>query len=254
MRQSNVGMIRRSVAIAAAAVALLALAAQPAFAAEGYISMERPFELTGDRNHLRMDGRIVDSAPGSGINFGFNFGAHEGGSAQSVALFQNGTTLASRKMAFTGYGLYKGVSGPGCTYTPMTSTFGILECDNEGYDWRTDRMYRMTVVRGAKNTNGWLWTVNLVDTKPNPVVVTKVVSFRSSFGLLSAQHSGAGVFSNQPNCNAIDRVEALFRKPVGAGSVVTWKAAKPPYKSGCTAAKATATLLDNGVAKFVIGQ
>src|SRR5687767_4704800 len=95
---------RQVVAMCAVAMSLLALTAQPAMAAGGYASIERVYDLSGDRHGLRIDARVTDTAPGSGLGLGANWGNMNGESYSSTAVIftQGAGTAGSRGLKFDG--------------------------------------------------------------------------------------------------------------------------------------------------------
>ena len=264
----NTGIFRRWVAIASAAIALLALAAQPALAAGGYQRAGRPFEVLGAvRSHLRIDARMADPSPASGVSLEARFGS--GGSSSSIGLMfhADGTTVASRLLKLDGYGIYKGVTGTGCTFTPYGGGAGRLQCQRSGYDWKTDRYYRMSLVRGNHTTDGWLWTVKATELtpppgpgKPDPAdVTTTVVSFRTPAGNLSTGESGAALaYSNIGNCEAIDRLAGIVKLPYSSTpdgpATVVWGAAELYRSEGsCSNSTLRATLNTAKTLSLVVG-
>ena len=211
------------------------MVAQPALAATGYHVAERNVALSGDRTHIRIDGRVLDTAPRGGLGLNAALGAGDNISSFGIVLEQvAGTGLANRELTFDSYGQFRNSAGPGCTFADFGSGgWGRLQCRQPGYNWTMDRYYRMSVVRGGQHaTLGWLWTVNVTDLKTG--TTTKVVSFRNPNGRLTADdRHGAYLYSNIANCDAIDRMAAAVRKPVAAGSTVTWQPPSQYRGEGC---------------------
>jgi hypothetical protein len=118
------GALRRMVAIASAAVALLAMVAEPALAAYGYVNMQRAYTMSGNRNHLTQNMRVNDSAAGLFVGTHVNWGPTEGGDSFDFALSQDTTRAASRGFDADGWGRYKNLASPNniCTFEAMTGT------------------------------------------------------------------------------------------------------------------------------------
>ena len=95
--------LRRTVAVASTAVALLALTAQPALAAGGFARVERAFSLSGERDHVRFDTRVVDPSPDSGLQLSSTIGSGDVEASVMVMFEQGvGTGAATRELAFEG--------------------------------------------------------------------------------------------------------------------------------------------------------
>jgi hypothetical protein len=209
---------RRFVAVAVAGLALLTMSG-PAVAADGgYASVGRAFKMTGDRDRLAVVAKVTRPAAGSGLAVGVELGTVENSSAGSISVvFTQGTgKAASRGIKVDGFSTsYKAVQGANCSYDMR------LVCDRQSYDWVAGRAYKVTFVRGAKNAQGWLWTVRLRDQKTAKVV--KLVSFRSPARQL-ASNGEAALYTNPRDCSNITPVAGVVKKPTGAGSSISWGA------------------------------
>ena len=256
--RTTVGKMRRMVAVASAAVALLALVAEPALAASGYYSMSRSFAVSGPRTVLNQNLRIADSAPGLYVGSGMNWGPAEGGSTLGVDLMQRTATAASRGIYASGWGKFKNVSSPNnsCTFEHIEGGFGVLKCDDQSYDWLGNTTYRLTVVREPvpQNTNGWLWEIRISRynaTTKKWMAAEKIVSFRLPQGSLAEDQHGANLFANVDDCTKINRVQATYWQPFGAGSTTTWKPTQK-YNYACPASAMKVSGTTTGPVTFTI--
>lgn len=263
MHRFRMSTRRRVVGVITAAFAALAMVAQPALAANGHISAQRPFTISGARNHLAQNIRVNDSAMGATAGTNFLIGGAETGTRFGIGLTQMGAGKVSRKLNLDGWGRFKNVASPNntCVFESMSDDGGgLLLCDYNGFDWATGTTYRIVATRGdvlakpiAKNSNGYYWLLQIYtyNAKTKKWTGQKIVSFRLPHGLIGAAQDGPYIFTNPDNCDAIDRVSATFAKPVGKGSTTAWqKVAK--YVYGCSDPTLGITNHKNGAVTLVI--
>ena len=242
---SHFDMSARRMVVAAAVIGLIVLAAGPARGADGgFVSIDRGFDLAGDRDRVAVVAKVTRGAALSGLGVGFGLGKKGTDSAGSISVvFQQATgKAASRGIKVDGFSMsFKAVQGPGCSYDVR------LLCERKTYDWIEGRAYKVSVVRGAKNAQGWLWTVSIRDVAARQT--TKLVSLRSPASQLAATGSSASLYSNVADCSAVTPVTAVVKSPAGAGSTASW--GKASTYSTCASAD-TAAPVDNGSAKLSI--
>ena len=240
---SHVNTPARRMVVAAAVIALIAMAAGPALAADGgFASVGRTFKVTGDRDRVAVVGKVTRANAGSGLSLGVQLTGAEPGHAGTVTVvFEQGSARpGSRGIKVDGFSMsYKAVQGTGCTYDMR------LFCRRTTYDWVEGRAYKAMFTRGGKNGQGWLWTVSVRDLAA--AKTTKLVSFRSPADKVSAGE--AALYTNPGDCANITPVAAVAKKPTGAGSSVSWGAADS-YTS-CEDAAAAAPIV-KGSAKLSI--
>ena len=253
MSPANQAGMRRAVAAAGAAIAVLALTAQPTFAVGGgYAEAARFIELAGERDELRMDARVLDPAPASTVSMVAGFGLEEPKARITLVLRSSDTSRESRRVEVRGRGRFKGVTGDGCELEPETDGTGTLTCILEDYNWTTDRYYSMRVRRGGQNSNGWLWTVRLHDML-NPTEPMTITSFRLPHGKLSTNGSVVVANATIADCKAVNPVHAHAKRPSGDGSTVTWS--EPfVYRESCAGATVKAPVDRNGDVNLIIAQ
>lgn len=255
--QSRVYRARQVTALSSAALALVLMLAQPGLAAYP-VGISRGFSLAGDRTRMRMDVTVLDTAPNSGLSINFELGGDEYNGFTVRFAQGEGSGRVGRYLWFQGGGgiadeyavRFTDVSGPGCVRFSRDID-DAFRCQQEDYDWRVGRSYRVAVVRVENPDDGWpKWRVSVTDLETG--IRTKVVSFRalsSGDAQLSEASNSAAVYSSLSDCRVVDRVAASVTKPVAAGSTVTWGLRKG---SGGRCATLRALVDEGGTAKLVI--
>lgn len=239
--QRTATSIRRTVAVAGTAIALLTMTMQPAWA-EGYLSNSRPFSIEGTaRTKIATTMKVVDTSPFSSTTFSMGLGPADTITAPALALVQDEAGEANRSLRLDAYGYFTNVSGTNCTYEPFGDDFGIMGCKRAGFDWVEGQGYRVAMERGGTNAdNMTLWTVTIKKAGTNNV--TEIVSFRSQYAKLSTSYNGASISMNAANCENINPLKATFTKPVvnEERSKVDWESAHK-FEEGCDATMPSTT-------------
>ena len=230
------------------ALGLLLAGAQPATAASRSISVSRGFSIEGARTHLRIDARVTDPAASSELLFPMWLGPYEAGDYIAVVLRQTSSTVASRGVHLSGYGRLRAVRGRNCTAHNEGGGGSAVNCNRNGFDWKTDRAYRMSMVRAGHNDAGWLWRVNLIDLDSG--VSTRLASFRSDYRKLAGRQNGPGIATTVDRCGAVKRMVAKVDRPVAPGATVRWQETNR-YADFCDGVRLKA-LLGSGWVTFVI--
>ena len=201
---------RKLIVAVTVSLALLALAGGPAAAADGgFASVARNFSLSGDRDAVSAVVRVNRAAAGSGLALAVTLGKDSG--VVTIVLKQDGGRAGSRGVQVDGFSMdFKDVQG--CDYEMR------LYCERAGYDWVAGRAYKISVVRGGRNGQGWLWTARIKDLKTGKT--TKLVSLRSPASALTA--GSVSLYTNPTDCADIAPVAGVVKKPRGAGSTVAW--------------------------------
>jgi hypothetical protein len=203
---------RKLIVAVTVALALLALAAGPGAAAEGgFASVGRTFTLSGDRDAVSAVVRVNRAAAGSGLSLAATLGQDSG--VVTVVFRQDAARPRSRSIQIDGFSMdFKAVEGSGCSYDMR------LYCERASYDWVAGRAYKVSLVRGGRNGQGWLWTVRVRDLAAGRT--TKLVSLRSPASAVTA--GSTSLYANPTDCADIAPVAAVVKKPRGAGSTVAW--------------------------------
>jgi hypothetical protein len=207
------------IAVVSLMAAMSTMALSPALAAPGFFQVSRIIELTGDRDFVRTDFRVVDSAPSGTFELSFQFpfrSEEDPGGSINVRLTQEGADNGSRLLTVDSYGLFNHVNGPNCVPGDFYSS-----CRRGGYDWVKLREYRVVLDRGDHNDDGWLWTMKLVDMETGDT--TKLISLRTSYARLAPSRSHAMIQVLPNDCTSINRFGANVQKPeVHDGTTVSW--------------------------------
>lgn len=248
MRFAKRSSVRSITAILASACAALTLAATPALAASGYLEVGRHFELSGDRDYLRVVGKVTNPAPGGSYVVAFGLGSDIGNENLEVALIQAGSDNGSRLVKASINGSFQNVQGQNCE---QTSDFDA-ECRRGGYNWVKDRDYRIVIDRGGVDDTGRLWTVKIVDTVTDDTQI--LMSIRSLQDRLAPEASMARLELTPSDCSNINTLAAVVQKPVAKdGTTVKWGAIHRGRDgdTACVNAPLTAPVAD-GAAKLKI--
>ena len=230
-------------------MALVTLAAGPALAVSGYASVERAYKMSGERKNLKIVARVNDSAPASGLGLGATWGDLNGEEYASLAVLmaQEGGDAGTRSLKLDGYGLFAAVDGQGCEFVEFSEGYGRLSCRRGGYDWATERNYRMSVVRGDDTAKGRLWKIFFINLKTDNKI--KVVEFRTPFNRIG-EESGIYAYSNVKSCDNPNNFIAVVQKPTAADTDVNWGGVFR-HNEECTGTSVSAPLAD-GEATFRI--
>jgi hypothetical protein len=248
LHAGNRPALRRMIAVVSLTAATLCLAMSPALAVSGSLDIRRAIVMDGDRQYVRTDFRILDSAPSAHLELSHQFPAGTGneGGYISVELDQEGGDNASRLLVVNTFGLYKDVTGTNCTAGDFDAS-----CRRGGFDWVKGREYRVVVDRGDHNDDGWLWAVKIIDMETNDV--TQLISVRGPFPRLAPTGSYARATLNPNDCSAVNRFAANVQKPeVREGTTVAWGAVT--RLNECEGGGSTTAAVDNGTLKLRIFQ
>lgn len=237
--------------IAVAVVGLSLLVAIPAPAApevedSGMLNVDRWFVLAeGERTSLRMVRRVTDPAPNSSADTQLLFG--ESG-MMGVSIRQGGATRRSRSVTVVAMGVIRDVRGRNCTISkdPVLD-MKTVSCVRLGYNWRADRGYRVAIVRGGRNADGWKWIVRITDLRTKET--TRLVSLRRREGRASDRHL-VSAFMSPNDCSAINTFRTSARAARSQQNTLLWRRAER-WATGCEGVQLRAPLADD-VVRFLI--